>query len=216
MCTKNLTTTTTILNMKKTILIIGAIVMMAGFSTRVMAQLAPTTGTNTLNLSNDASAMLLVPLTLTKTGGQKGLNFGTINLGTGTGGAVTVSPTTELATVTTGSLIISTSNFANKQKASVAKYTVSGTYGATYSLFSDPTITLNNAGATGINSITVKDLKVLFANNLAQTEADVANSGSTLDASGSDSFKIGGTLVIVSGQAGGLYNGTFNVAVDYN
>jgi hypothetical protein len=38
----------------------------------------------------------------------------------------------------------------------------------------------------------------------------------TLDASGADSFTLGGTLTVLENQVGGIYAGTFDVTIDYN
>jgi uncharacterized membrane protein len=65
MCTNYKQITLKKINMKKTILIIGAIVMMAGFSTRVIAQ----SGTPS-SASNTAGAILIVPLKLLTTHGN--------------------------------------------------------------------------------------------------------------------------------------------------
>lgn len=205
--------------MKKTILIIGAIVMMAGFSTRVMAQnpnpiVVGTSGTNTGLVVNDASAQLIIPMTLARSS-AKGLNFGTINLGDGTGGSVTVS-TLGVATVTSGNVKLST--FGNKQVASTTSYNVTGTYSSTYALSIDPQILLTNGTTvtgTSKNTMLVGNLRVSYTNK-ANVEENATGSWSTLDAEGKDSFTIGGTLTIEASQAGGLYAGTFMAAVDYN
>ena len=186
--------------MKKTILIIGAIVMMAGFSTRVMAQ------THSATITNDAVAELIVPMTLNKTAG---LNFGTLNLGTGASGAVVLS-TGGTSTPSGG---VTLSSFKNRP--SVATYKVTGTYSQTYALTIDNSITLTAASVlAGVKTMTVSNLTVSYTNK--PTEAPANGSTSTLDATGIDSFKIGGTLTVDASQAGGIYNGSFTASVDYN
>jgi hypothetical protein len=39
---------------------------------------------------------------------------------------------------------------------------------------------------------------------------------STLSASGTDNFTLGGTLTVLANQVAGVYAGTFDVTVDYN
>ena len=39
---------------------------------------------------------------------------------------------------------------------------------------------------------------------------------STLSATGTDNFTLGGTLTVAAAQVAGIYAGAFNVTVDYN
>jgi len=187
--------------MKKSILIIGAIIMMAGFSTRAMAQ----SGTPS-SASNTAGAILIVPLKLLTT---HALNFGTLNMGTGLAGTCT------LATDGTTSYTDGVTNSQFKSAPANATYTVAGTYNMTYALTVDPSILLNAAsGLTGAKTMTINNLMVSFTNNPGPFA--VATSHSTLSPLGVDAFIIGGTLNVGAAQASGAYTGSFNASVEYN
>ncbi len=195
--------------MKKTFLIILVIVMMAGFSTSVFALPPvdpPVTHSNVI--SNDASAMLLIPLRLAKV---NPLNFGSVNLGTGVLGSVTLSALGGAPTYSGG---VSTTSW--KSTPSVATYTVDGTFNQTYSLTIDPEITLTAASGVqaGVSTMLVNSFTVSYTNTPALRAA--GGSVSTLDGTGHDGFSIGGTLNIVDTQASGSYLGHFTASVDYN
>ena len=191
--------------MKKTILIIGAIVMMAGFSSRVLAIDPPT---HSSVVSNEVAVMLLIPLKLAKV---TPLNFGSVNLGVGEIGTVTLN-------ATGGSPIYGggVSTTAWKGSPSVATYTVDGTFNQTYSLTIDPEITLNAAAGaqSGVATMLVNAFTVSYINSPALRAA--GSSISTLSATGHDGFSIGATLNVSPSQAGGAYNGAFTASVDYN
>lgn len=176
--------------------------MMAGFSTTVIAQ------TKSNEINNDASAILIIPLKLVKV---NPLNFGTVNLGVGVLGSVTLSALGGAPSFTGG---VTTSSF--KSTPSVATYTVAGTFNQTYALTIDPEITLTAAtGAlTGVKTMIVNALTVSYVNSPALRAA--GGSVSTLSPEGVDGFSIGGTLNLVDGQAGGAYTGIFKASVDYN
>lgn len=203
--------------MKKAILIIGAIVMMAGFSTTGMAQGTSATASNT------AEAVLLVPMTLTPTGK---LQFGTINVLSGAGGTCILGTGATNPCTYSG---IAVSPY--KIQPSCATYTVTGTYDMAYGLSITGnalgTILLTNslgsigtggiATGSSINGTTtmqIGTLKVLFGNG--GSEMNVASSSSYLSSTGTDSFRIGGTLTVGPAQASGNYSGTYNASVDYN
>src|SRR5659263_89411 len=178
--------------MKK--LIFAAIVLIAGFSTTIMAQTAATvTGTS-------AGAVLVVPMTLTET---SPLHFGSIILNDALGGTVVLS-TAAVRTVTGG---VSTTGVA--PTATNAKYDVTGTYNETYALTLPATITVTETLATtGIKTMEISALTVLF-NGGAETTGVGATS--LLSGTGTDNFSVGGTLTIAAAQIAGIYTGTFPV-----
>ena len=183
--------------MKKTLMIFAAIVMMAGFSTTVVAQDTEATATT------DAGAQLIVPMTLTQT---SPLHFGTITLTDALGGTVELS-TANARTFTGG---VSTS--AVSPTSTNAAYDVTGTYNETYALTLPGTIeVLETVGSTA--TMTISDLTVLFTGGAEKTGVSAT---SLLSATGTDAFTVGGTLTIAEAQIGGIYEGTFPVSVDYN
>jgi hypothetical protein len=183
--------------MKKTLMIFAAIVMMAGFSTTVIAQ------TNAVVTS--AGAQLIVPMTITQT---SPLHFGTITLVDATGGTVVLS--TAAGRTFTGGV----STTAVSPTATNAAYNVTGTYNETYALTLPGTITVTETLATtGVKTMDISALKVLFNGG---TEATAVGATSLLSSTGTDSFIVGGTLTIKADQIGGIYATTFPVSVDYN
>lgn len=183
--------------MKKFIMLFAAMLIMAGFSMKVMAQTSATvTGTA-------AGAKLVIPMTLTQT---SPLHFGTINVLTGLGGTVKLPSNSTIREFSSG---VAASTVA--PAATNAAYTVAGTKSTTYGLTLPSTITVTATG--GSATMTVSLLTARFANS-ASADAIV----STLDGNGADNFTVGGTLTVpvAASAPGGVYAGVFNVTVDYN
>ena len=182
--------------MKKSFVIIAAIIMMVGFTSRVMAQTSSTvTGTA-------AGAKLIVPMMLSEV---SPLHFGTINVLVGAGGTC-ILPSNSTTRSFTGGVAAS----AVAPLATNAAYTVTGTMNATYALTLPATITVTETvGAAA--TMTIGALKARFVGNPG---ADAVVS--TLSGTGTDSFTVGGTLTILAAQVAGIYAGTFDVSVDYN
>jgi hypothetical protein len=182
--------------MKKTgLMLFAVIVMMAGLTTSLMAQTSATvTGTA-------AGAKLIVPMTLTQT---SPLHFGTINLLVGAGGTV-VLPSNSTTRTFTGGVVASTV----APVATNAAYNVTGTKNVTYALTLPATITVTET-VGGVATMTISGLLARF--NGAGADAIV----STLSATGTDNFTLGGTLTVAAAQVAGIYAGAFNVTVDYN
>lgn len=135
----------------------------------------------------NVSAEVLSTLTLTA---NSALNFGQV--AANTGGSVTVNADSTVSS--TGSLISSGAR-------APAGFTVTGSPNANVVLTLPTSATLTRAGGTETMAI------------------NGFNSNSTgtlqLSGTGSASFAIGGKLTVASGQAAGVYNGTFAVAVEY-
>jgi hypothetical protein len=100
------------------------------------------------------------------------------------------------------------------QTPNTAKYNVTGTPNETYALTLPSSVALaTTTTATGSDTetaMTITDLKARF--NGKSADAII----STLSATGTDSFAVGGKLNIKAAQIAGDYAGTFNVSVDYN
>ena len=182
-------------------MIFAAIVMMAGFTTTVVAQTSASETTN-------AGAQLIVPMTLSQT---SPLHFGNITLVDASGGTVILS-TANGRTITGAGVSLTTG--AALPTSTNATYDVTGTYNETYALTLPETITVTETLATaGVNTMDITALTVLFNGGAEETGVGAT---STLSASGADDFIVGGTLTVALDQIGGIYAGTFPVSVDYN
>ena len=181
--------------MKKNLLSLAAILSLGFFTSNLEAQTSATVGATT------AGAKLIQPMTLIET---SPLHFGTINVLTGTGGTVLL-PSSDLVRVFS-------SGVASGVVAPLptnAAYNVTGTKNVTYALTLPSTITVAET-LTPAQTMTISLLKARFSG----AGADAVTS--TLSASGTDSFSLGGTLTVASAQMPGIYAGTFAVSVDYN
>lgn len=183
--------------MKKLFLSFAAIVMIAGFTTTAMAQTSDDVTTN-------AGAKLLIPMTLNQ---GTSLQFGNIAKFSVDSGSVTLSTTGQRSFIGGASGL----SGAAETTISNATYTVTGNYNHSYALTLPVTFTVLEAGA--VATMTISALTVKFTGGV---EISGVNATSTLSAAGTDSFIVGGTLNIATGQIGGVYAGTFNVSVDYN
>jgi len=181
--------------MKKLIMLFVAIVMMAGFSTTVMAQL-------TDDATNDANAQILGAIAVTAVnplefGGMTSALIGTAVMTPGGGLSATGG-----VTLLVGGVITPTP----------ASYTVSGTGLTQYTIHipvdGDSKVITNT---TGIGAETMT-LTSWTCSKGAVTAGDV---NSTFLANGTDSFSVGATLSVAAAQAPGVYEGTFNVTVAY-
>ena len=177
--------------MKKSLMIIAAIVMMVGLTSAVMAQ-------DTENTA--AGAKIVKALTLTET---SALHFGTMTIPTG---AVDVVLSTATSRTTSGAGTITL--LPQSPPATNAAYDVAGSIGATYA------ITLP---ANGVVTLTNGAVTMAIKNFVAKTaSAGIDGLTGTLDGTGDDSFSVGATLVLDDAQAFGVYAGAFDVSVDYN
>jgi hypothetical protein len=179
--------------MKKSLIIFAAIVMMAGFTSRVMAQVTLT--------GNTAGATLVKVLTITNT---TPLNFGVIGITSGTAG--TVAMNTAGVRTPTNATIINTGT-----QKTVAKFDLTGTTDAVYTIGLPTTIDITTGIGTGNYATTIGTLVV---NVDAAGEATAVGATGTL-ALGASSFLMSGTLAIKAAQELGVYAGTYNVTVDY-
>lgn len=182
--------------MKKLILSIVAIAMVAFFSNNVMAQTSVTETTA-------AGAVLVVPMGITE---NSALHFGTIIMTDQAGGTVTL--TTANGRTASGGLALT----AIAPTSTVGAWSVTGTMNETYALTAPSTITVTET-TLSTATMTISALKVLFNNGSEETAVAAT---STLSASGTDNFSIGGLLTVEASQMAGIYAGTFDVTVDYN
>tara|TARA_R110001583_G_scaffold112949_2_gene263256 strand:- start:579 stop:1127 length:549 start_codon:yes stop_codon:yes gene_type:complete len=182
--------------MKKQLLSLVAIFMIAGISSNLMAQTIATEPTN-------VGAVLIEAMTLTETAP---MHFGSTVLTDALGGTI-VLPSNSTTRVYTGGLATSPAT----PVATNAAYNVTGTGLETYAVTLPATTTLTHTTvSTGVFTMNVTAMTARF--NGAGADATT----STLAAAGTDSFTLGGTLTVQANQVGGIYTGTFNVSVDYN
>ena len=109
----------------------------------------------------------------------------------GTGGTVTIAPDGTVGQ--TGTITLTT-----QLTKGPAQFKVTGDAGKSYNITLATSTTLNSC----TNSMAVSGLN--------------SDSSLTLDASGVSVFHVGGILTVASGQAVGLYEGTFTVTAAYN
>jgi hypothetical protein len=174
--------------MKKLSVLIAAVIMVAGSSTKVIAQATENTS---------AAARIVTPISITET---SSLHFGTMAILAGTPGTCVLS--TSGIRTQTGGVNLSVQTPA----ASNAAYNVSGAVNTTYGITLPSTITVTSGPA----SMTISSL-------LARTASAGADGlTGTLSAGGTDNFTVGGTLGVSAGQSTGTYTGTFDVTVAYN
>lgn len=174
--------------MKKTILIFAAIVMMAGVTSRVMAQAVTDTK------SNDAHATVLSAISLAV---NQILEFGAFVPHATNPGTVTMGVTDNrgftVVTLVTGTITPKS-----------AQYTTSGTKLAAYTI-TIPTASFNITNTSGTGAETMAITGMSCTGGLTHQ----------IDAAGTDVFKVGGNLTVAAAQAPGLYSGPFDVTVAY-
>jgi len=181
--------------MKKIIMLILAIIIMANYATILTAQ-------TSAKVTTTAGAVLMVPMTLTQT---SPLHFGSITLLTTAVGTCVLS--TAGARTFTGGLGAS----ASVPIATNASYNVTGRKGDTYAVTLPASITIAIASSSAAtDKMTVTAFKARFLG----ASADAVTSKISND--GTDSFIIGATLTSIASQNPGIYSGTFDVTIDYN
>jgi len=177
--------------MKKSIIVIAAIIMMAGFTTKSFAQ-------QFASASNTANAKIVAALTLTAV---TPLDFGTMSVPTA---PVNVSVSTTSGR--TSSVLANIDLLIQDAPPTAAAYTVGGETGYAYA------ITLPANGVVTISNGTVS----MAVNGFnAETASEGTGLAGTIISSG-DNFTVGATLVLGTSQAAGTYAGSFNVTVAYN
>ena len=174
--------------MKKTSIIIAAIIMIAGFTSSLMAQ-------NTVHTAAAAKIVSALTVSNDETIGV-GLHFGTMTRPT----AQTTVLVTALGGRSDGGSI---TLLPQEPSFHVAHYSVSADGPATY-LITLPTsdVTIRN---TANNTMTVNTFTCNKPSNIG-----------TLNNSGVDSFTVGATLNLYPNQESGVYSGTYDVTVAYN
>lgn len=152
-----------------------------------------------------AKAEIRLPLTIVDdplvSAGTNALNFGIVNAGTTTGTAVLTTQNVESAT---GGVTLTSGT-----STSVASFQITGSAAKTYAL-TVVTPSVNISGPAGSTAMTVDN----FLTYPVSTGSDALTG--TLDASGVDVFKVGGTLHVAANQVEGAYSGSFTISAVYN
>lgn len=175
--------------MKKQMMIMAAIIFMAGLSLSVSAQVTENT---------EAGAKIVQALTLTETAA---LHFGTMTVPTGDVNVVLSTDGSVTALIPANITLLSQAPVAQN-----AAYSVGGSIGSTYVIVLPPApIQITN----GANFMEVNDFTAL-------TSSLGAGTNGNLGVAGTDLFVVGATLELSANQAPGVYSGTFDVTVNYN
>lgn len=140
------------------------------------------------NIDSNSHAQILTAIAITN---QVPLEFGNI-VASGAAGTVTVS-----AAGVRSALLGAT--LAAGITATAASFTVTGDAGSTYAV-TLPTLTTIDSGANSMDVDTYTS----------------ASTGSGTLVAGTDTLTVGATVHVGASQASGSYDGTFNVAVNYN
>lgn len=176
-------------NLSKLVGVIGALVMAGG----AMAQSNQTA-------SSAASAIVIAPLTIAKTGD---LNFGNVVAGAALGTVVLLPAGTRSATGGT------TFSAGFPGTLSAAKFDLTGEGVYTYAITLPGTVTLSDTVSTP-NTMTATGFTVA-----AGTTGSVSGLIGTL-AGGLGKLNVGATLNVGAAQVPGTYTGSFDVTVAYN
>ncbi|MDD4425811.1 MAG: DUF4402 domain-containing protein, partial [Mariniphaga sp.] len=142
-------------------------------------------GQNAQDAEANAAANIISPMAITK---NVDLNFGNIAAGTSAG---TVELGTDGERTETNVILPSVTG-----TVTAAEFTVTGLTGSTYAITLPTTVTITS----GANNMTIDN----FTNNATNTLT-----------AGTETFNVGATLNVKAEQAVGLYQGTFDVTVDY-
>ena len=186
--------------MKKITIIIAAIIMMAGFTTKTMAQ----TPTDTKTINSAAGARIVATLGITDgnatSGVASGLHFGTMARPTADATVTIAANAAGDRTGTAGVVLLGNSPLKHS-----AKYNVTGDADSYYTITLPPTPITISIGTGTLNIMSVGSWTC---------------SQGTLNAvhniTGTSTFYVGATLSLNSGQNAGTYVGSFDVVVTYN
>ena len=148
-------------------------------------------GARAASVNVTVNATAVKPLEITKI---QDLDLGTITLGPGTWGNVSVSLSRA------GAFVCPSANLTCSGATRVATYNVQGTNKGTVRI-NTPNVVLTNQGDTSQKLTMVVD---------SPTSVVLPNSGVP-----GVNFSIGGSITLNSTTAGGVYVGTFNVTADY-
>lgn len=174
--------------MKKTVFLLASLFVMACGIQSVKAQ------TQTGSATANATATILQAVSITK---NADLNFGKIIADPTAAGQVAIQ-TDGTRTIAAGNVVL----FDTESEHQAASFTASGTAGRTYSLSLPANESVSLTGPSGSDPMTITGF--------------VHSATGTLNASGEETFNVGGTLNVGANQAPGQYTGTFTVTAAYN
>lgn len=171
--------------MKKSIIIIVAIVLLAGLTNKINAQTSETK-------SNEARAQVLTSIGLSAINPLEFGGFMSAALGT-----VVLSPLS-VRTATGGVTLYETSI-----TPTAASYNINGAPNTSYTIV----VPTTDQALTRVGNA-----ETMVATDFTCSYPSLA---STLDATGNGSFTVGATLEVGAAQEPGMYVGTFNVTIAY-
>ena len=140
-----------------------------------------------------ASASIINPISVAQT---RALNFGRI-FSTGPGGTVVLSAADAPLTTDSTPGLISGTSYAS------GKFTVTGDSNTTYAITSDATASLTGPSTA-------------MAATLTRSKDTGLTATTTAYALATDTFFVGGSLVVPAAAVAGLYSATYTVTVAYN
>ena len=147
------------------------------------------------NAQTASRAVVVSPISLVKV---QDLSFGDVAAGT-TGGTIVVNPDTGVRTVTGGVVALGGS-------VTAARFVGAGSAQTNIAIIREPkgSVLLTRAGGT----------ETMMLNNFTLSGGNGASR--KLDAAGTITFQVGGTLNVAANQMDGVYSGTFDVGIDYH
>jgi hypothetical protein len=140
------------------------------------------------------TATVLQPLTITST---STLSFGSFVAGAG--GSVTIPSAAPHTRTSTSNVTLVSSN-----AGSVSNITVSGVAGTTYTVIL-PVVPTTLSSATGGATMQISTIS-----------SNLTGLAGLIPTLGSQTFQVGGTLVVASNQLPGVYSGTLPITITYN
>jgi len=144
------------------------------------------------SLQATGKARVIAPISIVNTDAQ-GLDFGVIALGLAESKVVVAPQLSVPINVSSGDAVVLSST-----PQTAAKFTVSGETAQSYSITLPTSATLT------------------YSSNMLIVNSFTCSNGVSGHIGTNDLFFVGGELTIPAGATPGVYNGTFNVTVDYN
>ena len=172
-----------------------------------------------------ASARIVAPLILSLTAGTK-LDFGTlVKTSITADGTAVLDPIVANATTLRTLTDLGALGAIGLNKGSVPEYTLSGEVGLTYKISLPTTdVVVTNTALAGSSAVPNEKMNVsaftyaFSAGGLATPNAATliaAGTATSLTIASANTFQVGATLTVDSGQSTGTYAGTYTISVQY-
>jgi hypothetical protein len=172
-----------------------------------------------------ASARIVAPLILSLTAGTK-LDFGTlVKTSTTEDGTAVLDPIAANSATLRTLTDLGALGAIGLNKGSVPEYTLSGEVGLTYKISLPTTdVVVTNTALAGSSAVPNEKMNVsaftyaFSAGGLATPNAATliaAGTSTSLTIAATNTFQVGATLTVDSGQSTGTYAGTYTISVQY-